>query len=208
MNDPRQLAADALQLGCALSDAQARAQFLLLDELVRWNKAYNLTSITAPDEMVTHHLLDSLSVHRFLSGDRVADVGTGGGFPGLPLAIANPGRRFTLIDTVAKKIRFVGHAARTLGLTNVEAVHGRVEAIAPVEPYDCVVARAFAALPELLRLIDPLCGTNTRVVAMKGRRPDEEIAGIPAGWRVIEVTAVDVPRLGEARHMIELQRAD
>lgn len=209
-NDPRANAASALvrdarELGCEVTESQALGLLTLLDELVRWNKAYNLTSITTPEEMVTHHLLDSLSVHRFLSGERIADVGTGGGFPGLPLAIANPARRFTLIDTVAKKIRFVAHAARTLGLANVEAQHARVETL-DVAPYDVVVARAFAPLPELLRLVAPLCGPDTRVLAMKGRSPDEEIRGVSAEWHVAGATSVAVPRLREERHVVEIVR--
>jgi 16S rRNA (guanine527-N7)-methyltransferase len=178
----------------------------LLDELLKWNAAYNLTAITDRSEMVTHHLLDSLSVYPWLHGDTVADVGTGAGFPGLPLAIVDPQRRFTLIDSNNKKVRFVSHAARALGLNNVTAVHARSESCKPEKPFDTVIARAFAALPELLKLVAPLCGPATRVLAMKGKRPDDELAAVPPEWRVLEVRALEVPGLREDRHLVIAQR--
>jgi len=179
---------------------------LLLDELLKWNAAYNLTAITDRSEMVTHHLLDSLSVHPWLHGETVADVGTGAGFPGLPLAVVDPDRRFTLIDSNNKKVRFVSHAARTLGLTNVTAVHSRSESFKPEKPFHTVIARAFAALPDLLKLVAPLCGPETRVLAMKGKRPDDEIAAVPSQWRVLDVHSLEVPGLGEDRHLVIAQR--
>jgi len=197
----------ARELGVELSDVLAQRLMSLLDELVKWNTAYNLTAITDPAKMITHHLLDSLSVQPALHGVTVADVGTGAGFPGLPLAIVNPQRQFTLIDSNNKKIRFVGHAARTLALSNVTAVHARSESFVAGKPFDTVVARAFAALPELLKLVAPLCGPGTRVLAMKGKRPDDEIAGVPAQWRVLETRALSVPGLNEERHLVILQRA-
>lgn len=200
------LLAGARALDCELGAAQADALDRLLDELARWNRAYNLTSITARAEMITHHLLDSLSVQRHLGDGRlVADVGTGGGFPGLPLAIVNPARRFTLIDASSKKVRFVAHAARVLDLRNVEAVHARAETFMPIAPFDTVIARAFAALPTLLEIVSKLCGPATRVLAMKGRRPEEELAEVPASWRVVKVHVLDVPGLGAERHLVELQ---
>lgn len=207
MNGEERFAAHARQLGCALTPEQCTKQFELLDELARWNKAYNLTSIVEREAMITHHLLDSLSAHAFLQGERIADVGTGGGFPGLPLAIANPHRRFTLIDTVAKKIRFVAHAARTLALDNVDAVHARVEDLHDATAFPTVIARAFAPLPRLLELVDPLCGAGTRVLAMKGKRPDDEIADMGDRWRVVAIHALEVPGLDAERHLVEIERA-
>jgi 16S rRNA (guanine(527)-N(7))-methyltransferase GidB len=206
MTSQADLIGGAAALGVTLSEADAARLLRLLDELERWNRAYNLTSIDEREEMITHHLLDSLSVHPYLKGERIADVGTGAGFPGLPLAVVNPDRRFTLIDSSNKKVRFVAHAARTLGLTNVEPVHARAEGLEPAEPFDTVVARAFAAIPELLRVVAGLCGPGTRVIAMKGRRPDDEIAAIGADWRLVGVEPVTVPQLGEERHLILIER--
>src|SRR5262249_5867079 len=155
------------QLGVTLSEPEAARLLELLQELLRWNRTYNLTAITKPEEMVTHHLLDSLAIQADLQGDTIADVGTGAGFPGLPLAVVNPQRRFTLIDSNGKKVRFVSHAARVLKLTNVEALHARVESATGT--FDTVIARAFAALPDLLPAVAGLCDTHTRVLAMKGK---------------------------------------
>lgn len=178
----------------------------LLDELERWNRTYNLTAITKREEMVTHHLLDSLAVQADLYGTTIADVGTGAGFPGLPLAVLNPERRFTLIDSAGKKIRFVSHAAHALGLTNVEGLHVRVESLQPEKPFDTIVTRAFAPLPVMLEKVAPLCGPQSRVVAMKGKWPREELAAIASGWRVANSRDLVIPGLQEARCAIVLTR--
>src|ERR1700722_20886526 len=152
------------ELAVSLNEGAAATLLRLLDELERWNRAYNLTAITERAEMLTHHLLDSLSVAPFVQGSTLADVGTGAGFPGLPLALIAPGRRCVLVDSNGKKQRFVAHAARTLGLTNVEALHARAEDVRPVQPFDTVVARACAALPQLLEWAGPLWGPGARVL--------------------------------------------
>jgi 16S rRNA (guanine527-N7)-methyltransferase len=195
---------DAKSMGIELSMPDALRLARLLDELEKWNRTYNLTAITKREDMVTHHLLDSLAIHADLHGSLIADVGTGAGFPGLPLAVLNPERRFTLIDSAGKKIRFVSHAAHALGLTNVEGVHARVEAMHPDKPFDTVVTRAFAALPEMLEKVSPLCGPLTRVLAMKGKWPREELAAIPPGWRVERSRELVIPGLSEARCAIVL----
>jgi 16S rRNA (guanine527-N7)-methyltransferase len=206
MNLRGRLLEGAQALGVALQPAVADALLRLLDELLKWNQAYNLTAVTAPEEMLTHHLLDSLAVAPYLHGARVADVGTGAGFPGLPLALVRPDARFTLIDSNGKKQRFVAHAARTLGLTNVEAVHARVEAMRPDQPFETVVARAFAPLPKLLELVAPLCGPGSRVLAMKGRNVDAELAGLPPDWQVERNLSLLVPGLQEERHLLLVTR--
>jgi 16S rRNA (guanine527-N7)-methyltransferase len=195
---------DAARLGVALSEEDAARLFTLLQELSTWNKGYNLTGITTPAAMVTHHLLDSLAIHPDLYGARIADVGTGAGFPGLPLALCNPERQFTLIDSKAKKIRFVSHAAHLLGLTNVTTVHSRAETLKVDEPFDTVVARAFAPLPQMLASVAPLCGANTRVLAMKGIWPAAELAALPAAWRVTGSRELTIPGLDAARCLIVL----
>lgn len=192
----------ARRLNVPLDDESAGRLLRLLDELERWNAAYSLTSIRGREAMITHHLLDSLSIHEHVRGTRVADVGTGAGFPGLPLAIASPARQFTLVDSAGKKIRFVTHAARALGLGNVAAVHTRAEDLHPQVPFETVTARAFAALPDLLESVGTLCGKGTRVLAMKGRQPAAELAAVRLPWRIIDVLPLDVPGLGEARHIV------
>lgn len=196
------LAEGAKAMGLLLAPRQVDQLLQLLDELERWNRAYNLTAINDRAERVTHHLLDSLSLHAHLSGARIADVGTGAGFPGLPLAVANPERRFTLIDSNNKKVRFVGHATRTLGLTNVTATHERVESMKLAEAFDCVVARAFAPLPQLLEKVAPLCGARTRVLAMKGKNAHEEVRGVSSRWVVEEVQPLVVAGLNEERFVV------
>jgi 16S rRNA (guanine527-N7)-methyltransferase len=198
------LVAGATALGLQLTEDAAMRLVRLLDELERWNAAYNLTSIRSRRDMLTQHLLDSLSIHRDLAGATVADVGTGAGFPGLPLAIVDPGRRFTLIDSNNKKIRFVAHAVRALELANVTPVHARAEQVATAEPFETVVARALAPLPELLAAVRRLCGPHTRVLAMKGRLPEEEIAAVGPPWLVVETRPLSVPGLDAERHVVVL----
>ena len=207
-----ELSTGTRQLGVDLTAVQHELLLGYLALLIKWNKAYNLTAIIAPEEILTHHLLDCLAAQPDLLGTRVADVGTGAGFPGLPLAIVNPARRFTLIDAVDKKLRFIDHVARELGLANVQTRHARVEQLPP-ETFDTVIARAFAPLPRLAAWVTPLTGPATRVIAMKGRWPppatgsDADGGPLPAGWRIEAVRPVAVPGLAEARHLVLLRHA-
>jgi 16S rRNA (guanine527-N7)-methyltransferase len=196
----------ARALGVELQPSQARSMLRLIAELAIWNRAYSLTAVSMPEAMLTHHLLDSIAASHDLAGLRIADIGTGAGFPGLPLAILHPGRQFTLVDSVAKKIRFVTHCARLLGLANVTAVHARAETLAAMGPFDTVIARAFAALPVLVGIVAPLCGPQTRVVALKGRLPRAEIDTLPADWILEESRAVRIPGLDAERHILRLVR--
>jgi 16S rRNA (guanine527-N7)-methyltransferase len=200
----QRLVHDAAALGVALTEHDAARLCQLLEELAHWNQSFNLTAITDFESMVSHHVLDSLAVHRYLHGAAIADVGTGAGFPGLPLALVNPERRFTLIDSNGKKIRFVSHAVRTLGLMNVEPLQARAEALRPERPFDTVLARAFAPLPQLLETVAPLCGSETRVLAMKGKWPKHEIEALPPRWRIAESHTLAVPGLAEDRCLIML----
>jgi len=200
------LIAGCHDLGVQLTRDQARRQIVLLDELVQWNERFNLTSITAPGDMLRKHLLDSLAVLPYLGGARIADVGTGAGFPGLPLAICAPERQFTLIESIAKKCRFVEHAAAALGLANVTVVNARAEAWRPAAPFDTVVARALASVADFVRHAGHLCAPAGRLLAMKGRSPDAELAALPRGWRVVAVHRLRVPGLDADRHLVELAR--
>ena len=189
-----------------LPEAAAPALVTLIEELARWNRKVNLTAIRDRDEMVTHHVLDSLVVRPLLEGGRILDVGTGPGFPGLPLAIAEPDRNFALIDSNQKKIAFVEHAARTLGLSNVTAVKARGEDYAPGHRFDTVIARALASLPRLLEIAGHHVGEGGVFVALKGRYPAEELEVIPAPWSH-EVKEIDVPGLATgSRHAVLMRR--
>lgn len=207
MSPVERLVHDAATLGVTLAEGDAARLFTLLDELAHWNRRYNLTAITQPEAMLTHHLLDSLAVSPDLAGARIADAGTGAGFPGLPLAVCNPQRHFTLIDSTAKKIRFVAHAVERLKLTNVTALHARVEQLKLDAPFDTVVARAFAALPELLARVAPLCGPASRVLAMKGKWPQSEIDAVRPPWRLVGARELTIPHLAAARCVIVLARS-
>lgn len=209
MSDVDSLIAAATKLGVSLNAQQAMQLLQLLDELARWSRSYNLTAILEREAMITHHLLDSLSVAPLLQGKRIIDVGTGAGFPGLPLAIACPDRHFTLLDSNGKKIRFVAHAARVLQLRNVSAVHGRAEThrAADGKPYDCIVTRAFAPLPQLLQRVAGLCDNQGCVLAMKGPRVQQELEALPAAWRLQSEHEVEVPGLEAQRHVVVLRPA-
>jgi len=178
---------------------------LLLDELERWNRKVNLTAVRERAEMVTLHIEDSLAVRPWLRGTRIVDVGTGAGFPGLPLAIVEPGREFTLLDSNSRKIAFVEHACSLLGLDNVRAEPVRAEDFAPGQRFDTVIARAVAALPKLLAIAGHLVGEDGVFVALKGRYPAEELRQIPKGWDY-SVQELDVPGLDAgSRHVVLME---
>jgi 16S rRNA (guanine527-N7)-methyltransferase len=201
----------ARELGIELSVADAARLLGITAALADWNTRINLTAITEPRAMLTHHLLDSLAVHSFVDGARIADVGTGAGFPGLPLALVQPQWHFTLIDSVAKKLRFVDHVAQLAGIRNITTVHARAQDFprdfppAQQRVFDTVLARAFKPLPELVRLVRPLCGPATRVLAMKGPRAAEEIAALGSDWRVERVDDLRVPGLDGTRKLVTLR---
>ncbi len=201
------LVVGAREMGIALGAAQAQALLRLTSELREWNRRFNLTAITDPADMVRKHLLDSLSPQPYLQGARIADVGTGAGFPGLPLALINPERRFALIEATAKKARFVRHAAELIGLANVEVIPARAENWRGPAPFDCVLARALGKLGEFVRVAGHLCAPGGRMLAMKGRRPAAEIRELPVAWRAVAVHEVRIPGLAAERCIVELERA-
>lgn len=175
--------------------------------LDKWNQAYNLTAVRDPGEMVTRHLLDSLAVAPHLTGQRIIDVGTGAGLPGIPLAILFPERQFVLLDSNGKKTRFLVQAKASLGLDNVTVIHSRVEEYRPEEPFDTVIARAFAALTDILSLCRHLVAKEGAVLAMKGDASEAE--SVPGGFRLAGLIALNVPGLAhEQRHLIRVIHAE
>jgi 16S rRNA (guanine527-N7)-methyltransferase len=194
------------ELGLALDDAQVDKLLALLDELEVANAQFNLTAIRAPLDMVRKHLLDSLTVQPYLVGPLIADIGTGAGFPGLPLAIVNPAFKFTLVESVGKKARFVAATAAKLGLTNVVVVQARAEQHPPRNRCHTVIARALSGLPEFVLHAGGWCASDGRMLAMKGRLPTDEMAALPAGWRVAAVHRLHVPGLDDERHLVEICR--
>jgi 16S rRNA (guanine527-N7)-methyltransferase len=167
----------------------------------------NLTAIREREAQISKHLLDSLSVHPYLRGTRVADIGTGAGFPGLPLALVNPEREFTLLDSTAKKLRFVEHAATQMGLTNVVTVHARAESYKPKERFDSILARAVGPIENFVNWCGHLCVSGGRLLAMKGRFPEAELEALPNGWKVAAVHRLVIPTLDEERHLVEICRS-
>ncbi|MDH3948207.1 MAG: 16S rRNA (guanine(527)-N(7))-methyltransferase RsmG [Gammaproteobacteria bacterium] len=170
--------------------------------LVKWNRAYNLTAVRQPEQMVTRHLLDSLVIGPYLQGPRILDVGTGAGLPGIPLALAYPDCHFTLLDSNGKKIRFVTQAVAELGLANVDVVQSRVEAFQPASRFDTITARAYASIEELVSQTTHLLADGGQYLIMKGAYPVAEVEAMPTGYRLEAIHQLNVPKLDAERHLL------
>ncbi|WP_454256673.1 16S rRNA (guanine(527)-N(7))-methyltransferase RsmG [Pseudomonas sp. Marseille-Q8238] len=203
-----ELAQGARTLGVALSAEQQELLLAYLALLIKWNKAYNLTAVRNPDEMVSRHLLDSLSVVPFVAerGDSWLDVGSGGGMPGIPLAILFPQRRFTLLDSNGKKTRFLTQVKLELKLGNLEVIHSRVEAFRPEQPFAGICSRAFSSLEDFSTWTRHLGDGQTEWLAMKGVHPDDELQALPADFRLQETHVLKVPGCQGQRHLLILRR--
>jgi 16S rRNA (guanine527-N7)-methyltransferase len=188
-------------LGLALAPAAQEKLIAYLELLAKWNRAYNLTAVRDPGQMVVRHLLDSLAILPLVRGPRVLDIGSGAGLPGIPLALARPDLRFVLLDSNAKKTRFLIQAVAELGLKNAEVVNSRVEGYRPAAPFDTLIARAFAGIADMLSVSAPLCAPGGRWLAMKGVYPHQELAAIPPDYRV-ECRRLQVPGLDAERHVV------
>ena len=208
MTSEERLEKGLADLGLAI-DAPARERMLAHLRLVeKWNKVHNLTAVRDPEQMVVLHLLDSLSLLAHIDGARrVVDVGTGPGFPGVPLAIARPELAVTLLDSSHKKCSFLQQARTELGLANVEIACERVEDFRPAQPFDTVVSRAFAELADFVAQAKHLAAPGARFLAMKGVYPFDEIARVPGSHRVASVVELKVPSLEAKRHLVVLEAA-
>lgn len=173
--------------------------------LHKWNKAYNLTSVRSPEDMLVRHILDSIVVEPYLEGNRFIDVGTGPGLPGIPLAIVRPDAHFTLLDSLGKRVRFLRQVKHELKLDNVTPVQSRVEAFPAEPPFDGVISRAFASLTDMVNWCQHLPGESGRFYALKGVHPDDEIATLPERFVVEDIIRLQVNNLEGERHLVRIK---
>jgi 16S rRNA (guanine527-N7)-methyltransferase len=207
MSREERLSRGLAALGLDLPAAAQEKLLAFAALLGKWNKVYNLTALRNEEQVISHHLLDSLAVLPHLgNAKRLADIGSGGGLPGIPLAIAKPDLQVALVESNQKKSAFQQQAKIELGLTNVSVHCERVEAWQPAEKYDAVISRAFSDLAEFVRTSGHLLGEGRALLAMKGLHPYEEIAQLPAGWRVADVRPLQVPGVEGARHLVRVER--
>ncbi|MFA7321080.1 MAG: 16S rRNA (guanine(527)-N(7))-methyltransferase RsmG [Dokdonella sp.] len=202
----QRLRAGLTTLKLELDDPTIEQQLDYVDLLLRWNAAYNLTAVRDAGEMVTRHLLDSLAILAYVKGKTLADLGTGAGIPGIPLALARPELQVHLVDSNGKKARFLREAVRQLKLADrVRVDECRVEAV--VGEFDCITARAFATLADMLAWGGHLLGAEGRWLALKGRFPQDELDNLPPGFKIEAVHRLDVPGLDAERHLVIIKRS-
>ncbi len=201
-----ELSTGAAELGITLTDTQSSQLLDYLTLLYKWNKAYNLTAVRDPDEMVSRHLLDSLSILPFVEGEHWLDVGSGGGMPGIILTIMRPDSRFLLLDSNGKKTRFLTQVKLELGLENLQVTQGRVEAFQTETAFDGIVSRAFSSVADFTQMTRHLSHAGTRWLAMKGQYPEEELAALPVDFEVDQSTRLNVPGCQGNRHLLILRR--
>ncbi len=194
------------RLGLELPEPMVDALMAYLAMLIKWNRAYNLTAVREPKQMVSRHLLDSLAVLPHFSAKRCIDVGTGGGLPGVVLAITHPESEFVLLDSNGKKTRFLVQVKAELGLENMTVVQSRVRDYEPERRFDVVISRAFASLSDIVEGCGHLLAEGGVIMSMKARLEEDELAGLPEGYAIGETLALAVPGLeGEQRHLLRIE---
>ncbi|SPW28057.1 Ribosomal RNA small subunit methyltransferase G [Edwardsiella tarda] len=194
------------QAGISLTDQQKQQLLAYVELLDKWNKAYNLTSVRDPREMLVRHIMDSIVVSPHLQGQRFIDVGTGPGLPGIPLAIVRPESHFTLLDSLGKRVRFLRQVQHALQLNNIEPVQSRVESFVAEPPFDGVISRAFASLQDMLSWCHHLpAAPHGRFYALKGVVPQDELQSLPEGVTLESVIRLQVPMLEGERHLVVLK---
>jgi 16S rRNA (guanine527-N7)-methyltransferase len=201
-----ELTLGARELGVELTEIQHTQLLGYLALLIKWNKAYNLTAVRDPDEMVSRHLLDSLSVVPFIEGNRQLDVGSGGGMPGIPLAILFPDMKVTCLDSNGKKTRFLTQVKLELKLDNLEVIHSRAEAFQPKVPFTGIISRAFSSLEDFTRWTRHMGNSETRWLAMKGLHPADELVALPEDFHLESAQSLAVPGCQGQRHLLILRR--
>ncbi|GEA09665.1 16S rRNA (guanine(527)-N(7))-methyltransferase RsmG [Alteromonas sp. KUL49] len=195
---------DALALSLSHTQQEQLVGYVLL--MHKWNKAYNLTSVRDPKEMMVKHILDSLAIIPFVTGSRIIDVGTGPGLPGMPLAIAFPEKNFTLLDSLGKRVRFMKQCVHELKLPNVTPIQSRVEAHNPEPVYDIVLSRAFASLKDMLHWCQHLVDSEGQFLALKGQYPEDEIEEVSSHYHVSRTENLTVPNLVGERHLVWIKK--
>ncbi|MEW6314224.1 MAG: 16S rRNA (guanine(527)-N(7))-methyltransferase RsmG [Pseudomonadota bacterium] len=205
MNLAEELGRGLSRIGLALTPETQQKLLDYVALLAKWNKVHNLTAVREPARMVSHHLLDSLVVVPYLQGAMIVDVGSGGGLPGIPLALVKPEWQVTLLEANQKKAAFLRQVLIELKLANVQVVCERVESWRPEKKFEIVISRAFADIVKFVQLAGHLCAPQGRLYAMKGVMPLAELAQLPEGVTVEQVVALDVPQLDAERHLVVMK---
>lgn len=196
------------QLSIELDEERQRKMLHYVELMLKWNQVYNLTSLRSADQVISRHILDSLTVIPYIKPDTILDIGSGAGLPGIPLALVKPDWSLVLLDSNAKKTRFLTQTVAELGLQNVEVVHTRLEEYAHEGGFDTVIARAFSSVENLLSHAGHLIRSDGRMLAMKGVYPLAELEGLPKGYVVKEVPRLHVPMVDAERHLVWVERSD
>lgn len=194
------------QLSLEVAEEIQQKMLAYIALLGKWNRAYNLTSVRDPGQMVIRHLLDSLVILPWLRGPSILDVGSGAGLPGIPLALVCPQWQFVLLDSNGKKTRFITQAVGELGLENVQTVHARAEEYRPTQLHNTIVSRAFTSLENMIGMVGKQCAPEGCLLAMKGAYPVAELEQLPENFRVSKVEELSVPRLDAERHLVVIER--
>ncbi|MGI2171582.1 16S rRNA (guanine(527)-N(7))-methyltransferase RsmG [Shewanella sp. MF05960] len=194
------------EMKISATELQQKQLIGFVEMLAKWNKAYNLTSVRDPEQMLIRHIMDSLTVSPYLEGQRFIDVGTGPGLPGIPLAIMNPDKQFVLLDSLGKRIRFQKQVQFELKINNIASVESRVEAYQPDEKFDGVLSRAFASIQDMLSWCHHLPTEKGIYYALKGQLNEQELQQMPAGFSLVETIVLHVPKLDEQRHLLKIAK--
>ena len=194
--------------GIRLTDQQIDRLIGYVELLHKWNKAYNLTSVRQPEQMLIRHIIDSIVVEPYLQGKSFIDVGTGPGLPGIPLSIVRPDSQFVLLDSLGKRIRFLKQVQHELKLTNITPVQSRVEEYQRENGFDGVISRAFASLQDMLTWCAHLPAENGLFYALKGTYPEDEITQLPDNFIVKSINKLDIPELDSERHLVIVRKVN
>ncbi|HET9113405.1 MAG TPA: 16S rRNA (guanine(527)-N(7))-methyltransferase RsmG [Burkholderiales bacterium] len=192
----------------SLSPAQAECLLSYLALIAKWNRVHNLTALREPDKMLSHHILDSLSIQPYITARNLLDVGSGAGLPGIPLAIADPGRHITVMDSNTKKTSFLRQAVLELNLKNVDVIAGRIENLSATHRFDGIVSRAFSDINQFVGMSMQVLEKGGRWYSMKGLLPEGELQQIPAGIEVLTIQPLNIPLLAAQRHLVIMKEAD